>query len=81
LGGREPHNTVTDRRPAERAFLQPLGDEHKTGAVPQQQLHAIGESCDIVRLSLRIPAALASYHLAEPGNFADAARRFAARLS
>ena len=32
-------------------------------------------------LSLRIPAALASYHLAEPGNFADAARRFAARLS
>src|SRR5213595_910062 len=64
VGGREPHNTVTDRRPAERAFLQPLGDEHKTGAVPQQQLHAIGESCDIVRLSLRIPAALASYHLA-----------------
>src|SRR2546429_9177166 len=36
--------TVTDRRPAERAFLQPLGDEHKTGAVPQQQLHAIGRS-------------------------------------
>src|SRR5438034_4797862 len=44
LGGREPHNTVTDRRPAERAFLQPLGDEHKTGAVPQQQLHAIARS-------------------------------------
>src|SRR5262249_9123085 len=39
------------------------------------------ESCDIVRLSLRIPAASASYHLAEPGNFADGAQQFAVRLS
>src|SRR5262249_37535624 len=39
------------------------------------------ESCDIGRLSLKIPAASASYHLAKPGNFTDGAQRFAVRLS
>jgi hypothetical protein len=39
---RVTHHAVTDPRPTKRALLQPLGNQHQAGAVPQQQLHAIG---------------------------------------
>ena len=42
LRGGQTHHAVADPRPAKRALLQPLGNQHQPGAVPQQQLHAIG---------------------------------------
>src|SRR5271170_4365564 len=41
LGGAQPHHPVVYRRPPELAVLEPLGDEHHTTPVPEDQLHSI----------------------------------------
>lgn len=42
LASTQPHDAVADRRPLEPARLQALGVEHHAGAVPPDQLHAVG---------------------------------------
>src|SRR6516165_2693880 len=36
------HHTVTDRRPGEMPFVQPLRYKHHAAAVPRQKLHSVG---------------------------------------
>src|SRR4051794_3370930 len=42
LRGVQRHRAVAHRRPCEGAALQPLRDETQTGAIPDQQLQAVG---------------------------------------
>ena len=41
LRSREPHHAVADRRPAKRAVLKPLPEQHQAGPVPGQDLQPI----------------------------------------
>ena len=41
LRGRQPHHAVADRRPAERALLEPLPEQHQAGPVPGQNLQPV----------------------------------------
>src|SRR5215472_7609011 len=41
LRGREPHDAITDRRPAEGAVLEPFPEQHQPGPVPGQDLQTI----------------------------------------
>ena len=41
LGGAQPHHPVMYRRPTELSILEPLGDQHHTAAVPEDQLHPV----------------------------------------
>jgi hypothetical protein len=42
LRGRQAHDPVLDLRPAERAFLQPFGEQAQPRAIPDDQLDSIG---------------------------------------
>src|ERR1700735_4336244 len=41
LRRREPHHSIAQRRPAERALFQPLDRQNQARAVPEQQFHPI----------------------------------------
>jgi hypothetical protein len=41
LRWRQPHDTVLDLRPAERALLEPLGEQAKASSIPEDQLHPV----------------------------------------
>jgi len=41
LGRAEPHHPILHPGPAELAIFEPLGDEHDTGAIPEDQLHPV----------------------------------------
>src|SRR5277367_4324297 len=41
LGCAQPHHAVAHSRPTELAILQPFGDEHHAGAVPEDQLYPV----------------------------------------
>src|SRR5208282_2951288 len=64
----QSHHTVADCRPPERTLFQPLGDEHKPGAVPEQQLHAIGAlgAKDMDDAAIGIGTKTLAHHGSEP---------------